>query len=49
MAQKSEARWEGASGEDTVHPKGSGRTHPQPEPKTASFMPVLVQRSNGTA
>ena len=27
----------------------SGLTHQQPEPKTASFMPVLVQHSKGMA
>ena len=28
---------------------GSGRTHPEPEPKTASFRPVFVQHTKGTA
>ena len=26
---------------------GSGRTHSQPEPKLASFMPILVQHTKG--
>jgi TPR repeat protein len=30
-------------------PMGSGRTHPQPEPKTVSFRRISVQQSKGTA
>jgi len=31
------------------HAMGSGRTHPQPEPKTVSFRRISVQQSKGTA